>query len=318
MSHELNIVEAVDAYAQYVNGGKDYMYIGLSKPIDFTPSADAESYELYRVKILIDFYSPTEQTGKPILSIDSWGTDYRTVIKNIEVVGIYVSDSESNKVSFGGNMFYGSSNAIVVSENILSNVFGANRGGIYSYAVGEMPADKGGINDLVKFSKTYISEDGKVRYSLSNNVTSQLNMVDEILEILGQVFLYVGLGFALFASLMLTNFIGTSITHKKQEIGILRAIGSRSSDVFRIFFAESFIIAMINFVLAFAGTLSVTIVINNLLRNEAGLLITFLNFGIRQVGLLLLVSLFVAFIATFFPVKKIASMKPIDAIKNRK
>ena len=75
---------------------------------------------------------------------------------------------------------------------------------------------------------------------------------------------------------------------------------------------------MINYVLALAGTITVTIVINSALRDEAGLLITFLNFGIRQIGLLLLVSLAVAFIATFFPVKKIASMKPIDAIKNRK
>ena len=70
--------------------------------------------------------------------------------------------------------------------------------------------------------------------------------------------------------------------------------------------------------LSIAGTLTVTIIINKLLREDAGMLITFLNFGIRQIGVLLLVSLGVAFIATFFPVKKIASMKPIDAIKNRK
>jgi ABC-type lipoprotein release transport system permease subunit len=54
------------------------------------------------------------------------------------------------------------------------------------------------------------------------------------------------------------------------------------------------------------------------LRNNAGLLITILTFSIRQVGLLLLVSLFVAFVATFFPVKRIAAMKPINAIKNLK
>ena len=33
--------------------------------------------------------------------------------------------------------------------------------------------------------------------------------------------------------------------------------------------------------------------------------------------LLLAVSIFVAFLASFFPVKKIASKKPIDAIRNR-
>ena len=153
---------------------------------------------------------------------------------------------------------------------------------------------------------------------MNTNNRFVLDWIDEMLSVLGRVFLYVGIGFALFASLMLSNFIGTSVAFKKQEIGILRAIGSRSNDVFRIFFAEAFIIAMINYVLSVVGTLSVTLFINSMLRNSAGLLITFLNFGIRQVALLLAVSLFVAVISTFIPVKKIASMKPIDAIKNRK
>ena len=309
----LNIEDAVSRYADYiVRTNSDWYYGGDDSQINFTPSSDAPNFKLYKASILINFYKPQEQQGKQVLCIDAYSTDYRTVIKNVEIIGVYVDPTSSQN-----NMFYSYGGA-VFSDNILSKILGANKDGIYSYAVGKMPLEKSGINELVKFSKTYTNEAGDVRYDLSNNVTSQLNMVDEILEILGQVFLYVGIGFALFASLMLTNFIGTSITHKKQEIGILRAIGSRSSDVFRIFFAESFIIAMINFVLALAGTLSVSIVINTLLRDSAGLLITFLNFGIRQVGLLLIVSLAVAFIATFFPVRKIASMKPIDAIKNRK
>lgn len=308
-----NIEEAVTEYGDYVSRSGMMHIGGKGESIDFTPSPDAENYDMYKAKILVNFYEEKTE-GKPILSVEAYSSDYRAVIKDAKIVGVYV-DTNQNK--FFDGMYYGG-NTAVVSENLMSKLLGANRGGLYSFAVGKMPADKGGINELVRFSKTYMNEAGDVRYSLSNNVTTQLNMVDELLEVLGQVFLYVGLGFALFASLMLTNFISTSITHKKQEIGILRAIGSRSSDVFRIFFAESFIIAMINYVLSVAGTLSVTIVLNNVLRNDAGILITFLNFGVRQVGLLLGVSLLVAFIATFFPVKKIASMKPIDAIKNRK
>ena len=119
------------------------------------------------------------------------------------------------------------------------------------------------------------------------------------------------------APLMLANFIGTSISYKKQEIGILRAIGSRSNDVFRIFFAESFVIAMINFVLSSIGVFAATVIFNQLMRMEVGILITILSFGIRQLILLLAVSIFVAFIASFLPVKRIASKRPIDAIRNR-
>ena len=134
---------------------------------------------------------------------------------------------------------------------------------------------------------------------------------------MAKVFLWVGIGFAVFAALMLANFIGTSIAYKKQEIGILRAIGSRGNDVFRIFFSESFIIAMINFVLSFAGTFAVTAFINYKLREAVGVLITVLTFGVRQIALLLVVSVAVAAVASFIPVKRIASKRPIDAIRNR-
>ena len=116
---------------------------------------------------------------------------------------------------------------------------------------------------------------------------------------------------------MLANFISTSISYKKQEIGILRAIGSRSRDVFSIFFAESFIIAMINFTLSSIGVFVVTQIINYIVRKEVGLLITVLSFSLRQVILLIIISVAIAALASYIPVKRIASKKPIDAIRNR-
>ena len=61
----------------------------------------------------------------------------------------------------------------------------------------------------------------------------------------------------------------------------------------------------------------VTALINRAVRNEVGLLITMLNFGIRQIALLLLISLAVAAIASYLPVRRIAAKRPIDAIRNR-
>lgn len=74
---------------------------------------------------------------------------------------------------------------------------------------------------------------------------------------------------------------------------------------------------MINFVLSCIGVFAGTAVINHLLRNEVGILITVLNFGPRQILLLLAVSLLVAAAASYIPVKRIASKRPIDAIRNR-
>ena len=185
---------------------------------------------------------------------------------------------------------------------------------IYNFAVGSMPKERAELKNLVSYC---YREDTNVRHQIQNAITFELDSVNEFLEEFAKIFVYIGLGFALFAALMLSNFIAMSISYKKQEIGILRAIGSRSNDVFRIFFSESFIIAMINFVLSGVGVFVITSIINGIVRNELGILITVLSFTPRQIILLLAVSIFVAFVASFLPVKKIASKRPIDAIRNR-
>ncbi len=186
--------------------------------------------------------------------------------------------------------------------------------GTYRAALAPMPADTQGVRALVSWSYRTGTE---TRYPLQSPVTYELDSIHEILRSLSRVFLYIGLGFAVFAAVMLSNFIATSISYKKQEIGILRAIGSRSNDVFRIFFAESFVIAAVNFLLAATGTGVVVAILNFVLRREVGVLITVLHFGLRQILLLLFVSMAVAALASFFPVRRAAAKRPIDAIRNR-
>lgn len=220
-----------------------------------------------------------------------------------KVVGFIINNEKASKIA-----------STVICSDTLYNEFADGINDKYSFAVGSMPKEREEIKGLVEYCYT---EEGSTRYPVQNSVTYELDSINEVLKEASKIFLYIGIGFALFAALMLANFIGTSISYKKQEIGILRAIGSRSNDVFRIFFAESFIIAMINFVLSALGVLAATIIINNILRKQVGILITILNFDIRQVILLFFVSVEVAFIASYIPVKRIASKRPIDAIRDR-
>ncbi len=57
--------------------------------------------------------------------------------------------------------------------------------------------------------------------------------------------------------------------------------------------------------------------INNVLITKYDLLITILSYSIRQVGLMLIVSLFVAYISSSIPVRKISRKRPIDAIRDK-
>ncbi|MCL1885400.1 MAG: FtsX-like permease family protein [Dehalococcoidia bacterium] len=167
--------------------------------------------------------------------------------------------------------------------------------------------------NLIKFS--YETHDG-VMYSLRNEVSSSLNSLNSTIENLSRLAFYVGIGFAVFASLMIMNFISTSISNKKREIGILRAMGARASDVFGIFFNESLIISLINFVLAAIAVFGFCMLLNSFLRRDFNIILTLLHFGIRQLALILVVSVGTAFIASLLPTTRISNKKPIDAINN--
>ncbi len=168
---------------------------------------------------------------------------------------------------------------------------------------------------FIKYCETFNEDNTK--YTVQNNATGMLDTFGETISIFTKYIVWVGVGFAAFAGLLLMNFISTSISYKKREIGILRALGARSSDVFGIFFNESFVIAMINFVLATIATFVVSAVVSDVLIKKLGIELVLLSTEIRQVLLIFGVSVFVAFLSSLLPVYKIAKKKPIDAINNR-
>ena len=118
------------------------------------------------------------------------------------------------------------------------------------------------------------------------------------------------------SSIMIGIITYISVLERTKEIGILRAVGARSSDVFKIFFSEAFIIAFINFLLAVAASVAAVLVLNYYMRNS-GINITLLSFGAVQIAIMLGVSILVAALASFLPVNGIARKKPVDAIKDR-
>lgn len=272
----------VQYYSSTVSGDGFF----VTNDMEFT----AEQYDLiFGASFRGDYY----QWSGPSTSLEDW-----------RVVGIFEDESEGTAPS---------AHTIYMSDADFASIIGGDAGD-YSFAVGAMPKSRNKIRNIAELTNR---TDTEYRYEMRNPVVYELDGVNEVLEVLSNVFLWIGVGFAVFASIMLANFIGTSIAYKKQEIGILRAIGSRSSDVFNIFFAEGFIIAVINFILALAGALTATLIINYYLRVGAGILVTVISFGIRQVALLIVISLGVAALSCFLPVKKIASKRPIDAIRGR-
>lgn len=249
------------------------------------------------------------QIQKAILSLN-W-TDEHTAIKSTgwEITALPISNDycdyhTAEKVSPLGDS--------AILHPYLFDLFTEGRAGTYAYCVLSMPDEYNMIHALVD---GMLIENEGVRYSMGSVVTDQLNKVNGFLSSLADMTQYLGILVAAFAVAVFAMFTILSIREKKQQIGIMRALGAGSKDVFAIFFTESLLVAAISAVLATALTAMTAIVGSALLRNLFDLRLTLLNFSLRQAVMIFALSFGIAIVASIIPILRIARQKPVDAIR---
>lgn len=228
-------------------------------------------------------------------------TEYMYEAKKLKVVGIYIEPQT-----------FFSSSYMIFADGTYDRLC-LKPTGKYETIIAKMPKNYEDVKELVIYADN--SANYEYRYTIKNCTSSSISLVNEAITTSRKPLLYIGIFFAIFASIMLMNFITVSISYRKREIGILRAVGARGMDVFKIFFNESLIIALINWVISSVVTATLVAIINTVCRTQLNLVITILNFGIIQLGLMLIISVGVAFISSFIPVYRVSKRKPVEAIR---
>ena len=284
-----------------------------AKPEDYTMDMFYEDKQLLAVKDGVDIFN----LAKDEIIVSEWSVkehiaDYQKALN--EGLTVKLTDSWDSDVAIKEFKVVGISEYSFYCSEALEEEMKPLFAG-YDFAVSVLTGDDAADEAFVKRLETF--DEHKTRFTIHNSSTNMLDMLEDILLMMTGVFVWVALGFAVFASLMLMNFISTSISYKKREIGVLRALGARGSDVFGIFFNESLIIAAINFVLSAVATIVVCNVLNGIILAKLPVDITLLNAGIRQIVLIMGVSVLSAFLGSFLPTFKISRKRPIDAINNR-
>ncbi len=128
---------------------------------------------------------------------------------------------------------------------------------------------------------------------------------------------YVSLVFLVFTVFLIVNFMFTSITYRKKEIGVLRALGSRSMDVIKIFLWEAICLSVISGTIASILLVVVSNFMNKFIMGIMDTLTTPFVVGIRQFLVIYIVVFLLTIISSILPLLKISKMKPIDAILNK-
>ncbi len=183
--------------------------------------------------------------------------------------------------------------------------------GIYDYVYLPYNHSKAQTDGLKIFGFNYVDGGRVVPY---NAVVRHVESASKMVNTLSKIFLWVGVGMAVFSALLLSNFISVSIAGKKKDIGILRAVGARGADVFKIFYAESLMIAAICVGLGVLASIIGCGVLNVELGSALSGVSLFV-FGPVSIGIMLGVAMITATVATLLPVYLAAKKKPVESIR---
>lgn len=195
---------------------------------------------------------------------------------------------------------------LVVSEEYAKAAFGGSAGMFALAGPPKSASEAATLYELLKSGE----------YLVYTDAVTQVEDYRETISGFTGAFVGVGAAFAVFAGALIFQFINLSIESKRGQVGILRALGARSADVCRIFFSESFILALVSVAVAIPATIGLSYAVNKILAELFFIRIAVLNFTIWMPVSIFLLGFVIALVATVVPVLKEARKAPIDAIRD--
>ena len=205
------------------------------------------------------------------------------------------------------------SGANVLEDQLIVSVDYARKAmkeGIGSYALAAP------VRDGAEGRRVFDNCRGDGDFLLISDAQSDVAEYRETINKFTGAFVGVGVAFAVFAGALTFQFINLSIETKRGQVGILRALGARSFDVCRIFFSESFLLALLSVAAAIPSTVGLSYAVNKILYDLFFIRVAVLTFTVWMPVSIFLLGFVIAFVATVFPVLKEARKAPIDAIRD--
>lgn len=265
-----------------------------------------EDYETLNKRFLANYIKEKNIIGKKVelkLYYNESFDDLAQSYSDLTVVGVYYRDNycEDEEYCFTGNYNYFSS-ALLDSQT-------------------QRKLEKSSIlypmTEKESFKKATEQFPPETELAIKSTYSEQLYMEKKMLDAIQKVAFYASLIFLAFTVFLIINFMFNSISYRKKEIGILRALGSRGRDVMKIFLWEGVGLSLISGTIASILLVIVSNAMNSFIMRETGLLTTPFLVGIRQFVVIYLLVFAITMISSILPILRISRMKPIDAILNK-
>ena len=116
-------------------------------------------------------------------------------------------------------------------------------------------------------------------------------------------------------SMLLYSFMSNSIKDSSKQIGILKALGSTMSDIYKVFAVEAAFIGLFSIVLGVLGYYLVGILVNGIVTSLFyDFYFTIFTFDIISVIVMVISIIAILAVSLIIPMSKIRNIKPIDVI----
>lgn len=172
------------------------------------------------------------------------------------------------------------------------------------------------MQDVFENISFVIDADQKDYYLLDTSFDAITSVIN-IYFVLRYLILGLACVFLLFTLLLFINYITTSISYAKKEIGILRSLGTSEKDVRKIFTCESLLLSLGSYILFLGGYLLTVFVINTYSDQFVFYEMPFLLDNPLVFGIIFLFALSITFLFSEIALQKMNKIHPIDAILNK-
>ena len=148
--------------------------------------------------------------------------------------------------------------------------------------------------------------------------------VEMIIQVINTMIEIITIALVAFSSLSLvvSCFMIAVITYistmeRVKEIGVIRSLGGRKKDVSRLFVAECLIIGLASGIIGIATTYLLSIIINIIVRNYAGVGITNIAaLPIYTAGIMIALSIVLNVLSGLIPAMKASNQDPVIALRS--
>ena len=231
------------AYFSYLTNYIDYKEHLSEDLINLINKTSSNPFEELSLNYLDNLFNEYVYSKYMLNKKYTYSFNYRNVEDNM--LSDDIQSYEFEVVGFFDDVNRSYKNSLIVSENVFNQLIDKNP---FTYSQLLVNFDNNN-SALYRVLEDGYKEGVPFRFTLINPISSSLGFANMKLSYLKTTFFYLGLIVMAFATLLFCFLLYGVITSSLKQIAILRSIGARKSEIFKIFFVESLFVSTINFVL---------------------------------------------------------------------